>query len=65
MRKAGTDSGDDTFKTKANAVATQVETLAKAGKPSKSVDTTAYNNSVDDLTSYCSTMFPQATKSAG
>lgn len=64
LRTAGKDSGDASFKKKAEAAADQVDALKKSDKPAKTVDTTTYNSAIDDLTSYCSTMFPQASKSA-
>lgn len=64
LRTAGKDSGDASFKEKAEKAAGQVDALTKSSKPAKTVDTTSYNSAVDDLTSYCSAMFPQASKSA-
>jgi len=64
LRSDGKQSGDASFKKKADAAAAQVDALKKAEKPAKTVDTTPYNSAVEDLTSYCSTMFPQASKSA-
>lgn len=62
LREQGKKSGNASFKQKAETVATKVDTLTKAKTPSKTVDTNTYNDAVDDLTSYCSQMFPAATK---
>lgn len=64
LREQGKSSGNATFKAKAEKVATNVTSLTKAKTPSKTVDTTTYNDAVDDLTAYCAQMFPASTKKA-
>lgn len=61
LRQKGKDSGNGTFKKKAETVASKVEVLRDAKTPSKTIDTSTYNGSVNDLTSYCTQMFPGAT----
>lgn len=63
LRTAGTDAHDTTFETRAGKVAAQVDALVKAEKPAKTVDTTTYNDTVDDLTAYCTSMFPKPSAS--
>lgn len=62
LREQATKSGNASFKQKADKVATNVDSLTKAKTPSKTVDTTTYNDAVDELTAYCGQMFPAATK---
>lgn len=64
LREQGKNSGNAGFKTKAEKVASNVDALTKAKTPSKTVDTTTYNDAVDDLTAYCGQMFPASTKKA-
>lgn len=64
LRQQAEASKNASFRTKAETTATKVEVLTKAKTPTKTVDTDGYNRAVNDLTAYCSQMFPQPASSA-